>query len=196
MECLKSYKPNINKCRFTDYRDWVIVNFLLNSGARAATIRSIQIQDVDLENHIVAYRHTKNKKSQIMPLCSSMVTILNEYLYYREGEPTDYLFCKEDGNQLSDNALKLAIRRYNKRRGVSKTSIHLFRLTYAKKYLLDCDGNAFSLQRLLGHTTLDMTKHYCNIYNVDLIKNYDDFSPLEKMNAKERKISLKKERCN
>lgn len=189
-------KPNINKCKFSEYRNWVIVNFLLNSGARAATIRSIQIQDVDLENNIVLYRHTKNKKSQVIPLCSSMVIILKEYLYYREGAANDYLFCKEDGDQMSDDALKSAIRRYNKRRGVHKSSIHLFRHTYAKKYLLDCDGNAFSLQRLLGHSTLEMTRHYCNIYNVDLVKNYDDFSPLQKLNSKEKKISLKKERCN
>ena len=142
------------------------------------------------------YRHTKNKKSQVIPLCSSMVIILKEYLYYREGAANDYLFCKEDGDQMSDDALKSAIRRYNKRRGVHKSSIHLFRHTYAKKYLLDCDGNAFSLQRLLGHSTLEMTRHYCNIYNVDLVKNYDDFSPLQKLNSKEKKISLKKERCN
>ena len=33
---------------FCDYRNWVIINFLLNSGCRASTIRNIQIQDVFL----------------------------------------------------------------------------------------------------------------------------------------------------
>lgn len=34
-------KPNMKKCRFPEYRSWVIVNFLVNSGARASTIRNI-----------------------------------------------------------------------------------------------------------------------------------------------------------
>ena len=122
-----------------------------------------------------------------------MKAILNEYLYQRGGSASDYLFCTEEGEQLTENALKLSISRYNRCRGVGKTSIHLFRHTFAKKYLIDCGGDAFTLQRLLGHSTLDMTKHYCNIYNVDLVKNYDCFSPLQKLSSKEKRISLKKD---
>ena len=40
-------KPEAN-CNFCEYRNWVIINFFLNSGCRAATVRNIQIQDVDL----------------------------------------------------------------------------------------------------------------------------------------------------
>ena len=48
-------KPDIRKCGFAEYRDWVIVNFLLNSGSRAATIRAIQIRDIDFDNGLVHY---------------------------------------------------------------------------------------------------------------------------------------------
>ena len=67
-------KPDIRKCTFAEYRNWVIVNFLLNSGSRAATIRAILIRDVDLENSLVYYRHTKNRKAQVIPLCSFFST--------------------------------------------------------------------------------------------------------------------------
>ena len=184
-------KPNLKQCSFSEYRDWVIINFLLNSGARAATVRSILIKDVDLQNGIVTYRHTKNNKPQMIPLCSQMITILKEYLFFREGTDDDYLFCTENGTMLTEHGLVESIRRYNKRRGVNKTSIHLFRHTFAKKYLIDCGGDAFTLQRILGHSTLDMTKHYCNLYNVDLVKNYDCYSPLQKMSHATRKITMK-----
>ena len=36
-------------CDFCEYRNWVIINYLLNSGCRAATVRNIQNRDVDLE---------------------------------------------------------------------------------------------------------------------------------------------------
>ena len=185
-------KPNMKKCRFPEYSSWVIINFLVNSGARASTIRNILIGDVDLENGLVSYRHTKNRKAQIIPLCTQMRLILKEYLNYRKGSPSDYLFCTESGEMLSENALRSSIVRYNTSRGVAKNSIHLFRHTFAKKFLLDCGGNPFTLQRILGHSTLDMTLHYCNIYNVDLLSNYDNFSPLQSLTTKANHLSVKK----
>ena len=166
-------KPDIRKATFAEYRDWVIINFLLNCGSRAATVRAIQIRDVDLDGGMVFYRHTKNRKAQVIPLCSAMVAILREYLRHRGGEAADYLFCTETGSQLTENGLRQSIARYNTRRGVQKTSIHLFRHTFARKYLIDCGGDAFTLQKLLGHSTLAMTKHYCTIFDADLTKNYD-----------------------
>lgn len=183
-------KPDIRKTTFAEYRDWVIVNFLLNCGSRAATVRAIQIRDVDLDGGVVFYRHTKNRKAQVIPLCSPMIAILRKYGRYRGGEPTDYLFCTETGTQLTENGLRQSIARYNMRRGVQKTSIHLFRHTFARKYLIDCGGDAFTLQKLLGHSTLAMTKHYCAIYDADLTKNYDNFSPLAQMKASSAKIKM------
>lgn len=183
-------KPDIRKATFAEYRDWVIINFLLNCGSRAATVRAIQIRDVDLDGGMVFYRHTKNRKAQVIPLCSAMVAILREYLRHRGGEAADYLFCTETGSQLTENGLRQSIARYNTRRGVQKTSIHLFRHTFARKYLIDCGGDAFTLQKLLGHSTLAMTKHYCAIFDADLTKNYDNFSSLAQMKSNSAKIKM------
>lgn len=183
-------KPDIRKATFAEYRDWVIINFLLNCGSRAATVRAIQIRDVDLDGGMVFYRHTKNRKAQVIPLCSAMVAILREYLRHRGGEAADYLFCTETGSQLTENGLRQSIARYNTRRGVQKTSIHLFRHTFARKYLIDCGGDAFTLQKLLGHSTLAMTKHYCAIFDADLTKNYDNFSPLAQLKSNSARIKM------
>ena len=183
-------KPDIRKATFAEYRDWVIINFLLNCGSRAATVRAIQIRDVDLDGGMVFYRHTKNRKAQVIPLCSAMVAILREYLRHRCGEAADYLFCTETGSQLTENGLRQSIARYNTRRGVQKTSIHLFRHTFARKYLIDCGGDAFTLQKLLGHSTLAMTKHYCAIFDADLTKNYDNFSPLAQLKSNSTRIKM------
>lgn len=183
-------KPDIRKATFAEYRDWVIINFLLNCGSRAATVRAIQIRDVDLDGGVVFYRHTKNRKTQVIPLCSAMVSILREYLRHRGGEAADFLFCTETGSQLTENGLRQSIARYNTRRGVQKTSIHLFRHTIARKYLIDCGGDAFTLQKLLGHSTLAMTKHYCAIFDADLTKNYDNFSPLAQMKSNSTRIKM------
>ena len=168
-------------CRFSVFRTWVVINFLLNSGCRAATVRNILVGDVDLAQQQVFFRHTKNRKVQVIPLCTQMKQVLQEYMIIRGGEEKDYLFCDEFGQQMSENALRLAVGRFNKSRGVQKTSIHLFRHTFARKYLLDCKGDAFTLQKLLGHSTLKMTKHYCAIFDADVARNYDNLSPLAQM---------------
>ena len=175
-------------CGFCEFRSWVIENFLLNSGCRAATVRNIQNQDVDIENRQILLRHTKNRKIQVIPLCSAMVDILGDYMKVRGGSGTDYLFCNEYGEMLSENALRLSIAKYNRSRGVERTSIHCFRHTFARKYLIDCGGDAFTLQRLMGHSTLKMTKHYCAIFDADITKNYDNFSPLAQINRQREKI--------
>lgn len=184
-ELRRLLKPPADTCRFSVYRTWVIINFLLNSGCRAATVRNILVGDVDLEQQQVFFRHTKNRKVQVIPLCSQMKKILQEYMKIRGGEDADYLFCDEFGNQFSENGLRLAVARFNKSRGVQKTSIHLFRHSFARKYLLDCGGDAFTLQKLLGHSTLKMTKHYCAIFDADVAKNYDKLSPLAQMACSE-----------
>ena len=178
-------KPNMKKCTFAEYRNWVIINLLLNNGCRAATIRNIQIKDVDIENKVIYLRHTKNKRAQVIPLCEALCGILREYMRVHGGDGDEYLFPNENGVQLTENGLRCTISKYNRRHGVEKTSIHLFRHTFAKKYLVDCGGNAFTLQRLLGHSTLDMTKHYCAIFDADITKNYDSFSPLTQIKGAE-----------
>ena len=79
-------RPRKN-CDFCEYRNWVIVNYLLNSGCRAATPRNIQNRDVDLDSRQVVYRYTKNGRIQVSPLCSQMVVILAEYMAIRRGKP-------------------------------------------------------------------------------------------------------------
>lgn len=180
-------RPEKN-CSFCDYRNWVIVNFLMNCGCRSSSVRNIQNQDVNLEARQVILRHNKNGKIQSVPLCSQMVSILRDYMPIRGGKPDDYLFCDQYGGMLSMNGMRLAIARHNKSRGVEKTSAHLYRHTFARKYLVDCGGDAFMLQRLLGHSTLKMTKHYCAIYDTDIAKDFDRFSPLAQMNQAKEKI--------
>lgn len=182
--------PNTKKCSFCEYRNWVAINFLMNSGCRAGTLVSIQLRDIDFDNNLVYCRHTKSKKVLVLPLCREMTSIIKEYLAFRQGAGENYLFCNEQGSQLTTRALEKSVANYNRARGVEKTSLHLFRHTYAKKYLLDCQGDIFTLQKILGHSTLEMTKHYCNIYDADIQKNYEQRCPLNLLVRQGRKIQI------
>jgi Site-specific recombinase XerD len=129
-------KPNINNCGFCEYRSWVISNYLLATGNRISTICNILIEDINFEDETIILRKTKNRKQSSIPLSHSLILILNEYLKYRKGVSEDYLFCNQYGKQLATKALESSLNSYNKKRGVMKTSAHLYRNTFAKKWLL------------------------------------------------------------
>jgi len=54
----------------------------------------------------------------------------------------------------------------------------LFRHTFAKKWILS-GGDIFRLQKLLGHSSLEIVKEYVNIFGADLKAQYDAYNPLE-----------------
>lgn len=176
-------KPNLKECRFSEYRNWVIVNYLIGTGQRRNTVTNLKIGDVDLENRLVKLRVTKNRKEAILPLTSSLVSILEEYLNYRGGSSNDYLFCAQDGGKLGNNSLTNAIRKYNHRRGVQKSSIHLFRHTFA--YMsMNNNMDVLKIQRLLCHARLDTTQKYLRQFGfAELQKDYEKYNPLETMKS-------------
>ena len=93
----------------------------------------------------------------------------------------DCLFPTNEGRQWQLCSFQQEIAKYNHARGVNKTSIHLFRHTFAKNFLL-AGGTIGQLQRLLGHSTPQMSLHYAQIYGVEeLAINYDKTNPLARI---------------
>lgn len=72
---------------------------------------------------------------------------------------------------------------------MEKTSIHLYRHTFAKKWIL-AGGDIFRLQKILGHSSLDVVKEYVEMFTNDLQKDFDKFNALEQIHRKGEKIKL------
>lgn len=140
----------------------------------------MRIKDIDFEDGFIKLVTTKNKRQQLIPMSRALSKVLLEYLEYRKGEPDDYLFCSAYGVQLTLNALESAISKYNQKRGVMKTSIHLFRHTFAKTWILS-GGDIFRLQKILGHSSMDIVREYVNLFSSDLQKDFDRFNPLDQI---------------
>lgn len=173
-------KPKINKgCSFAELRNWALVCYFLATGNRLSTVCNIKISDVDFQSEEILIRKTKNKKQQIIPMSAELKNVLQEYMRYRKGEPDDFLFCNSYGEKLNKDSISTCIAKYNHSRGVTKTSIHLFRHTFAKNWILN-GGDIFRLQKILGHSTLDMVKNYVAIYGGDLKRDFDKFSLLDR----------------
>ena len=66
--------------RFSPYRSWVIINFILATGARASTVMNLKVEDIDFDYKEIRFTHLKNKKSAIVPLSSSLERVLKTFL--------------------------------------------------------------------------------------------------------------------
>lgn len=172
---------------FIEFRTWALICFLLGTGCRIGTVKEIRVEDVDLDAGCVFLSHLKNRKKQYYPLSKALVVVLKEYIRVRGNE--GYLFCNSFGEQANDRTLQEQIRKYNLNRGVKKTSCHLFRHTFAANYIMN-GGDAFRLQKLLGHSTLDMTRKYVNIYGQEIGKDIEKYSALD--NNIRQKIEMNK----
>ena len=169
-------RPKSN--RWAEYRSWAMINYLVATGNRARTIVNIKISDVNFDENTIHLRAMKNRHQQIIPLSPALKEVLEEYLSSWKWSFDDYLFPSSSGGQLATTSFQQAIRKYNAARGVSKTSIHLFRHTFAKNFIL-AGGGLVQLQMLMGHSTLDMTRHYVNLYGADLSKDFERLNPLD-----------------
>lgn len=174
-------KPNLRQCSFTEYKVWVMTNFLLSTGIRQHSLINILIKDIDFDANVVHVNVTKNRKPLIIPLNADIKKILQEYLKYRKGEPQDYLFCNVYGNQLVRSTVYHSFYDYNKKRGVAKTGMHRYRHTFAKKWVL-MGGNVVTLQKILGHSSLDITQNYLNLLVSDIQKDVEEFNILREFN--------------
>jgi integrase/recombinase XerD len=171
-------RPASNK--WAEWRTWAAINYLIATGNRAGTVTNVKIQDVDLEGMTIHLTKVKNRRQQLVPLSPALSAILSDYLKTWDWTPEDYLFPSNEGVQLNLRSFQSAISRYNISRGVTKTSIHLFRHTFAKNFIL-AGGGMIQLQALLGHSTMDMTRHYVNIYGMDLQRDFERLNPLDNL---------------
>jgi integrase/recombinase XerD len=172
-------KPDLKTCNFSEYKIWVFSNYLLATGNRISTALSLKIEDIDFTNGIIQLNQTKNRTSQLIPLSSVLEKILKEYLRYRKGTLKDFVFCNSFGAQGDKRTYQEMLASYNRERGVEKTSAHLYRHTFAKKWILN-GGDIFRLQKILGHSDLTVVKEYVQMFGQDLAIDFDKFNPLDR----------------
>jgi integrase/recombinase XerD len=171
-------KPDTKKCSFTEYKAWVFENFMLGTGMRLSTAISLHIEDIHFDDGLIFLRKMKNRRQQYIPLSKTLSAVLTDYLAVRGGEKEDPLFCTNYGTPMSRRTVEDLVMRYNHERGIMRTSIHAFRHTFAREFILN-GGDVFRLQKILCHSDISVTKEYVDLFGQDLAIGFDDFNPLD-----------------
>ena len=182
------HKPDLKSCSFVEHRNWMLVNYFLETGNRLRSVINIKVSDVCFPERKVNIRITKNRHEMETPLTKTLLSILPTYIDTWGLSDESYLFPNVTGEQLTENSIKHTIATYNKKRGVSVTSIHAFRHTFARNYIVT-GGSSFKLQALLGHKDLSMTRHYVNLFGRDLASDIDQHSIIERVKPVSKRLN-------
>lgn len=163
--------------RVTYRRDIALIKLLLDTGLRIGEVTRLKVQDVDLESGqivVAPFGSGQKTKPRFVYLGKSAKQALWVYLASEELDARDSLFGTSVKN------LRRIIKVIGKNAEVPDCHPHRFRHTFAIEYLRS-HRDPFSLMRLLGHSTLDMSRHYLDILDSDLKDFHSSGSPVDNM---------------
>jgi site-specific recombinase XerD len=152
------------------YRDRAIICTLLDTGIRATELvydpkrpvrerTGLLIENVHLDpedSYIKVFG--KGRKEREVGLGPTSRKAIRSYLRFRRpvGEGRLFLFLTRSGDPLTLSGLEQLMVRLSEKAGVEDCHPHKFRHTFAVNYLM-AGGDIYTLSRLLGHTTVEMT---------------------------------------
>ncbi len=165
---------------FTGLRNYTYMLLLLETGLRLNECTGILLEDVKLSEGVIFIRNTKNHFHRYVPFQSKMKEQLRRYMMIRGTCESDHLFVTIDGEPMKRAALQKIVGIYGKKAGIKgvRCSPHTLRHTFAKISVMNGAG-VFELQKILGHSSMDMVRVYVNLFSSDVYKRHKEFSPLK-----------------
>ncbi len=163
-------------------RDVALITLLLDTGLRIGEAMSLQLRDVDW---VQGWLSVEGKTGQrVVPFGRKCRLALRRYVDRgrRAASPgVQHVFIAKGGVPMSVSAATHHVVKFARAAGSRATKVgpHTFRHTFAVEYIR-AGGDAFTLQRILGHTTLDMTRRYVHLANEDIRSAHARYAPAER----------------
>lgn len=180
-EQVKDLLRQPNQSTFTGFRDYTLILLLLETGIRVRELVEITLDDIRWEDGQIRI-NGKGFKERLVPIQATMRKQLRRYLAIRGETPCESLFVTIDDSPITIRQVQNRIKKYGRMANIQnvRCSPHTFRHTFAKMSVQN-GADVFSLQKVLGHTSLEMVRNYVNLFSSDVMDAHKKFSPLEKL---------------
>jgi len=167
---------------YSGYRDFCIMILILDTGIRINECINVKVSDINLPSRILDVRADTSKVRVFrqLPLSSKCSKLLKELISIADDSSCEYVFQSLYGGKMDGHQITCNFRKYGKQMGIKqRCTPHVFRHTFATNFVKG-GGDVFTLQKMLGHSTLDMSRRYIQLDNTHLRKKHKDASMLEK----------------
>ncbi len=170
----------------SDARNQTLFMLLLDTGLRIGELVNLKMDDVHMDEGYLKVLG-KGKKERIVHIGNNAQRALKRYLFRFRPKPinpvTNNVFLSASSQRLTENSMKLMFTRLAHRSGVYRLHAHLCRHTFATRFLIN-GGDVFSLQQILGHSTLEMVSRYVNLASSHVVIQHQKYSPLDRLNLR------------
>jgi len=164
-----------------DLRDKAILLALVDTGARATELLSVNLADCDLASGAILLRVTKTKRPRVVFLGKRARRAFLGYVRARgKLSPDSPLWTSDEGTRLTYWGLRQVLRRRALKAGVKPPSAHAFRRLFCLQCLKD-GMSALAVQALAGHADLSTTKRYVKWAVGDLAEQHAAHSPADRL---------------
>ncbi|WP_123052961.1 tyrosine-type recombinase/integrase [Clostridium sp. JN-1] len=179
-------KKLLNGCdlnTYTGFRDFSLMLLILDCGIRIGEATELKISDFDLKNGLVTVRAdvSKTRVSRQLPICTRTAKVLKELIDIAiEMRSGDYVFQNTYGGYIKKQNLMLSFKKIGKKVGLEhRCSPYLFRHTFATN-AVKSGMEIFTLQRIMGHSSILTTRKYIQLETKDLKRNHNKINTVDR----------------
>jgi integrase/recombinase XerD len=165
----------LNKSTFEGYRNLTMILLFWDAMIRKEELITLKVESLDLRGGLLTV-YGKGRKERQVPLGVKTIKAIHFYLNrWRNGTPGNLVFCQRNGNPITSRHCHKIIQDIGKKANLVLYP-HLIRHS-AATYFIRQGGSPVILQKILGHTSLNVTQNYLHMSNQDMVESYSRFSP-------------------
>ncbi|WMT56518.1 tyrosine-type recombinase/integrase [Truepera radiovictrix] len=164
------------KASQSSIRDAAIVALLLDTAIRASELCTLKLSDCLLDQCLIKVMG-KGNKERVVPHSPQTGKLVSKWLLKGRASEGPYVFHTERSERFTPRSLHKLIERIGNRAAVDDCYPHRLRHSAAITMLRN-GMDPLTLQRMLGHTSLNMTMRYVALNTTDLQNAHAVASPL------------------
>ena len=175
-------KTEDGRARPNRFRNVAVLTTLCDTGLRNSELRALKISDYHDKKRRIDVHQGKGGKSRVVFISELTAKAIWRYVVERDDryDPDAPLFATVSGGHLSRSWLRKLLVNIAQAAGVEDFTVHSTRRFFATQYLKH-SGDIFTLKRALGHSSLEMVRHYAAIADVDLERVHKQASPVSNL---------------
>ena len=168
---------------FFGLRNYLIMCLLFSTGMRKSEMLNLKMQDINITVDMIRVMG-KGNKERYVPIGRTLRRVILQYINrrteYLKDIHSDYLIVSQKKSRLTESGINILFKNLKNNLGWTgeRISSHTWRHTFCKTFLLN-GGDVFSLQRIVGHSDLRMTRKYVDLNDREIKMQHAKYNPLD-----------------